>query len=322
MKHIQEAEPNQREKEPMCRETEKPLAPGQPDKMHFGEIQPFVRYSHVFSIDDVEQFADVRAYDHRLVYFSSGRGEIIIDGRRWPISAGCLMLWQPGLSYSYLPDPGQSLTLYGVNFDYTRHHQQIRRPIGPDRSSVFKPEAILERVEFDDLPAFNKPLVLERMQHLESILIALNHEWVTQRLLYAEKANAHFLLLLIELSRHLTDAPAPSDRMIRRTDEMLTYIRRNCRQVLDNRELGRIFNFHPAYISRLVRRQTGLPLHQYVIRCRINLALNLLQTRRTGLSDIARQVGFTDVNYFSRCFRKVIGVSPQQYRQGRNDDDG
>ena len=286
------------------------------DKMNFSEIQPFVRYAHAFTIDDASQFADVRAYDHRLLYISSGRGQFIIDGQSYPLQSGMLMLWQPGLPYSYVPDEQQPLALYGINFDYTHRHQHLKRPIAPDRSSVYKPWDIVESVCFRDLEQFNRPIILERMEHLKSHLIAINNEWIEQRNLYAEKANAQLLLLLIELGRFLTSAPAPDDRLSRSTDEIITYIRQNYRQNLSNQDLGRQFNFHPAYISRLIRRQTGLPLHQYLIRYRINMALNLLQTKKTSIADIARQVGFSDLNYFSRCFKKAIGVSPKRYRSG------
>ncbi|MDW7658305.1 MAG: AraC family transcriptional regulator [Bacillota bacterium] len=290
--------------------------PSYADKMNFSEIHPFVRYSHAFSIDDAGQFADVRAYDHRLLYISSGRGQFIIDRQSYPLHSGVLMLWQPGLSYSYVPDEQQPLALYGINFDYTHNHQHLKRPIAPDRSSVFKPGDIVESVCFRDLEQFNRPIILERMEHLKSHLIAINNEWIEQRNLYAEKANAQLLLLLIELGRFLTSAPAPDDRLARSTDEIIAYIRQHYRKNLSNQELGRHFNFHPAYISRLIRRQTGLPLHQYLIRYRINMALNLLQTKKTSIADIARQVGFSDLNYFSRCFKKTIGVSPKQYRSG------
>lgn len=284
------------------------------DKMNFTDIHPFLRYAHAFTIDDAGQFSDVRAYDHRLLYISSGHGRFKIDGQSWPLHSGMMMLWQPGLLYSYVPDKEQPLSLCGINFDYTHRHQHLKRPIAPDRSSVYRPEDIVEQVYFRDVTQFNRPIILERMEHFKSHLIAINNEWSEQRNLYAEKANAQLLLLLIELGRYLTSAPAPDDRLARSTDEIIAYIRQHYRKNLSNQDLGRIFNFHPAYISRLIRRQTGLPLHQYLIRYRINMALNLLQTKKTSIADIARQVGFSDLNYFSRCFKKAIGVSPKRYR--------
>jgi len=291
------------------------------DKMNVQDIRPFVRYVHAFTLSDTVRFVNVCAYDHRLVYVAAGRGQMTIGSRTWPLEPGTLLIWPPGLIYSYLPEPGQSLNLYGVNFDYTDRFRHLKRPVAPDPAAVFDPERLIGPVCFTDLDALNQPLVLERMQSAESSLIDLNREWTEQRLYFAQKAHALLQQLLIDLVRRLSGTPQPDDRLVQRTDAILAYIRQHCRQSLSNSDIGRAFNFHPAYISRLVRRQTGLSLHQYLIRCRINIALNLLQSPGIGLGVVAAQAGFSDQNYFSRCFRQVVGVSPNRYRSQRAEPD-
>ncbi|NLO36226.1 MAG: AraC family transcriptional regulator [Clostridiaceae bacterium] len=284
------------------------------DKMNVADIRPFVRYVHAFTLSDAVRFVNVCAYDHRLVYVAAGCGQMTIGSQTWPLSPGTLLLWPPGLTYSYLPETRQTLHLYGVNFDYTDRFRHLKRPIAPDPAAVFQADRLIGPVCFTDLGALNQPLVLERMQAAESSLIAMNREWTEQRLYFAEKTHALLRLLLIDLARRLSGAPQPDDRLVQRTDAILAYVRQHCRQPLSNGDIGRAFNFHPAYISRLVRRQTGLSLHQYLIRCRINIALNLLQSPGVRLGVVAAQAGFSDLNYFSRCFRQVVGVSPNHYR--------
>jgi AraC-like DNA-binding protein len=59
-------------------------------------------------------------------------------------------------------------------------------------------------------------------------------------------------------------------------------------------------------------KNTGYSLRQYLIRYRINAAFNLLQTTDMSITDISLKVGFSDINYFSRCFKKILGVRPRE----------
>jgi AraC family transcriptional regulator len=71
----------------------------------------------------------------------------------------------------------------------------------------------------------------------------------------------------------------------------------------------------PYHFARQFKAATGLPPHQYVIMRRVELARNLLQAD-TGLSiaDVAAQVGFSDQSQFSRHFKRLVGVTPVQFR--------
>lgn len=59
---------------------------------------------------------------------------------------------------------------------------------------------------------------------------------------------------------------------------------------------------------------TGVSPLQYVLHLRINYACRELQETRRGITEIAYDSGFEDSNYFSRTFRKFIGMTPREYR--------
>jgi len=283
-------------------------------EMALSDITPFARYVHTFTIDAANIFVQVKAYDHRLLYIASGRGTIQIGEEIYPIQAGTILLWQPGVEYSYDPDLSQPLNLYGINFDYTRRQHEKVRPIGPDRSSIFNPLQIVEVVHFTDFPLLNRPVCLQRVQHLERIFISMANEYLEHRNFCLEKIGAMLHILLLDIARMLTAAGSFSDQANNRADDIIAYIRQNYRQNLSNHDLSRQFNFHPAYINRLIRQHTGMSLHHYLIWHRLQIALNLLQTKNISITAIARQTGFSDLNYFSRCFRKYLGVSPRRYQ--------
>ena len=70
-----------------------------------------------------------------------------------------------------------------------------------------------------------------------------------------------------------------------------------------------------SYLSALFRRETGQMLSDYVARARVEQAIFLLNTTHMQVQTIAQHCGMPDVNYFTRTFKKIIGITPTQYRR-------
>ena len=70
-----------------------------------------------------------------------------------------------------------------------------------------------------------------------------------------------------------------------------------------------------AYVSRLFKKETGSTLTEFVNRKRIEHALLLLNTTNMQIQIIAQHCGISDVNYFTKLFKKQIGKTPKEYRE-------
>ena len=75
------------------------------------------------------------------------------------------------------------------------------------------------------------------------------------------------------------------------------------------------------HFARQFKRATGLPPHQYVIARRVERARQLLQTGSDfSLAEVAAHAGFSDQSQFSHHFKRLVGVTPGQFRtRGRTD---
>jgi len=78
---------------------------------------------------------------------------------------------------------------------------------------------------------------------------------------------------------------------------------------------ARILNVNPSYLSTLFKKETGSTLTEYVNRKRIEHALLLLNTTDMQIQMIAQYCGITDVNYFTKTFKKIVGKTPKEYRE-------
>lgn len=71
-----------------------------------------------------------------------------------------------------------------------------------------------------------------------------------------------------------------------------------------------------VYMSRIIKQELGTNFIQFLTQLRIKKAIQLLNSTELTILEIAEQVGYDSQHYFSTSFKKMIGVSPLQYRKG------
>ena len=71
----------------------------------------------------------------------------------------------------------------------------------------------------------------------------------------------------------------------------------------------------PSYVCTIFKNETNLTLNQYLTQYRIERAKKLLQDPRYKITDISSKVGYSDGNYFGKTFKKMVGLSPSEYRE-------
>lgn len=80
-------------------------------------------------------------------------------------------------------------------------------------------------------------------------------------------------------------------------------------------EMAREIGVHPAYLSRKFREKNGMTIQQYIAKERIGAACNLLKYSDYNISLIANYLCFSSQSHFSSTFRKIQGMTPEEYRR-------
>lgn len=70
----------------------------------------------------------------------------------------------------------------------------------------------------------------------------------------------------------------------------------------------------PSYLSTLFKKETGITITDYINSTRIRQSMIFLNVSRMSVGEIASRVGFSDANYFTRTFKKLLGKTPKAYR--------
>lgn len=116
--------------------------------------------------------------------------------------------------------------------------------------------------------------------------------------------------LTSETFKPSVNTPIPSKVL-----EAVSYIQLNLRENLTVTHLAERANQHPDYFSRVFQQATGERPINFIHQKRIERAQYLIITTDMSYNDISTETGFETTAYFSRIFKKVTSITPDQYRR-------
>lgn len=96
--------------------------------------------------------------------------------------------------------------------------------------------------------------------------------------------------------------------------EISRYISRHYEQDLTLEAVSKRFYISPSYLSRVFKEVTGFNFTDYVSMIRIREAQRLLRETDLKILDISVQVGFNNFSHFGKVFKRVVSISPRDYR--------
>lgn len=97
--------------------------------------------------------------------------------------------------------------------------------------------------------------------------------------------------------------------------EAKRYIQQHFHQPLRLDEVAGVVGFNATYFSALFKKETGQNFMDHLTALRIDRAKMLLCQEELTVQDVAEQVGYSDLKYFSRLFKKITGVTPSDYKK-------
>ena len=97
--------------------------------------------------------------------------------------------------------------------------------------------------------------------------------------------------------------------------QIFAYVNDHLMEEVTRESIAQHVHFHPAYLSRFFKKQTGLSLSAYILAKRIEQAKKLLAQPELKIGHIVHRLGYYNCSHFSRTFKKVTGFTPKQYRK-------
>jgi len=130
------------------------------------------------------------------------------------------------------------------------------------------------------------------------------------------KANLYWMFYHVYSNRLISAAPVESeDRRVYTVRLALEYIRNEYMNNVTIEQIAKHCGYSEFYLMKLFKRFTGCSCVDYVNNYRLNVAGRQLRDTGDDVASIAYQVGYNNVSYFNRQFKKHYGVTPKEFRK-------
>lgn len=134
---------------------------------------------------------------------------------------------------------------------------------------------------------------------------------------FIEYIRACAVQLLVSIFRKQMSSASASDTVHCSAPSLapvFDYINLHFTEDISLNQLSALVYLSPSYFSRVFRLYTGYTMTEYIQRVRIYNARTQLQHTQLSVSEIAAANGYSDPKHFTRIFRRILGMSPTQFR--------
>jgi AraC-like DNA-binding protein len=227
------------------------------------------------------------------------------EANRIPVHPGDVLVVPPNTPHSYGADdrePWTQLWFHATGSRVARFLAQLKVAGGPQRGRITKLEVVKQSVyRINELRrrGCGRNVLLESAALGELVFARLYAESCLEPLGASGSRNAD--LKATERAQKL--------------DRLTTFFQENFRRELALPEVAQACHVSESWLYHIFPEQTGFSPLGFVIHLRLQEACRLLATSDRKLDDIAPAVGYDDPFYFSRLFKKHIGLSPSNYRR-------
>lgn len=245
-----------------------------------------------------EEWAAYRLPMSAFVYSFQGSAQIRLDGRDY--AAGRFLLLHGGKGTMFEIQPvKESFAFYLIYYKATLA-LPFRRELAVlmERNNPFQSA-------FGFIP--QEPVAL--LNHLTDVADGWKKSDSLERL----RVKGSFYLFVHELLRQLRAQGLESGQPTL-AKQVVRFLEQRYAEPITLERLAQQFNYSSRYLTRLVKEETAQSPIDYLIAVRIEKAKGLLQQTDASLQEVAASVGYQDVLYFSRLFKKHTGVTPGQFQ--------
>ncbi len=258
--------------------------------------EPFGPHNHEFS---------------EIVLVTGGSGQHVTVNESFPLIRGDIFVIGGKRGHEYQNLNG--LRLINVLFQPERILMQLADlPTLPGYQALFRMES-----SRDASQRFRSRLHLmpHELTGVTGIIDQLDFELAKRGPGFGFMATSLFMQIVGYLCRCYSHHHSSDSRAILRIAEAITHLERRSDEEIRLDELAEIAGMPKRTFIRAFQAATGSTPIAYLIQLRVGRAATLLRGGDESITDIAFRVGFSDSNYFTRQFRRLLGVTPRAYRQ-------
>ena len=248
------------------------------------------------------------AYDNRIFLILEGEGQVVANGRRYPLRADSLLYFAVGVEYYFIG----RMKVVVLNFDATRACAARKTPLCPVPRQLYQPACVFDTTSIRD---FEDMIILTVDETLKNDLLTLTDTFVTGGTQQDALTSAMTKAILTQISLRRTVTKDPKTLL---AEQVLCYIRNNAVEIEGNARLAEVFAYHPVYLAEIFKQKTGKSLHTVILEEKLRVACRWLMYTNNSIEQIACDTGFSTRSHFCTVFKRQFGMTPLDYRAKRS----
>ena len=235
--------------------------------------------------------------DYQLLYISAGKLHLYVDGEERIITKGNMLLFRPGETQIYNLYSADKPETYWVHFTGSDVDLLLDYYGMPKDENVF----------FTGTSPDYQWLFKQMIQELQ--LCRVNYE---------DLLNMNLRHIFLMINRFLKEGTELDSDALDEVERATHYFNENYNLNISIKDYASERHMSDCWFNRTFKHVTKVTPMQYIIQLRMTNALNLLEHTNYNITQVANAVGYDDAYYFSRLFKKNVGVAPTEYRKRKD----
>lgn len=295
------------------------LEDGMADFSLTNTINPYVRMMRLKRSTTMSgKWKDI---DNVFTYIASGKADFIVEGVKYSLMAGDVIIMPPYKTHVIVSQGEESLVQYIMHFDFYEDKKRIQllhKDILEDENYMEciseKEKRVCPEVLFATIPEGERNDLVRRY-------LSMLHEFKEERPGKELMIKADCTALLVSAFRNVRDAGLErSGQEPKKTkawliiERAIEYInRKGVYDTPDNQVIADALEVSPNYLTKIFQDYLGIPLHRYVMNLKVEKVQQYLLTGKVNITEAARMAGFSSIHVMSKTFKKYLGISPSEF---------
>lgn len=237
------------------------------------------------------------ADQHILIYCHEGNGSLKIKKSTFVIEPGNFLIVPARVAHVYSADEKNPWTIYWIHF----------------KGSISKSIVDLLERNIQGNKGFIKNSTY-CINLFNEIYNQLERGYGVDNLTYANMCLWHFLTTFIYNKKQNASGNLKHKDL---SDIAIDFLSTRIDQVITLKEIAAVVSLSPVHFSTLFKKKTGFSPLDYFNHLKVQKACQYLLFTNLRVKEISLELGIGDQYYFSRMFKKVMGMSPSEYREKR-----
>jgi len=249
---------------------------------------------------------DKSQYVYRILLIDKGELDVCVGRKTERIKAGDALYLLPGEIYRLLPCR-EDFSLYNIFFNYLDD-----RPIKENKfqNCVFMENydanLCLPRIEFEDAAILNKSGIIKNVSSEKTLRALLCKAPADEFYRFYE------LSVMFSVIADILSSEPKNKKKNSTVEPIIEYIKGNPEKDLSGDALSKLFSYHKNHINKLIKKETGKSLSEYVRSVKIEYAKMLLSEELCSSTEVATRLGYYDYSHFYKAFVLETGTCPTE----------